>query len=349
MNNADNSDAGSAPEASATQAGASAGTILRQAREAAGLHIAALAVSMKIPVKKLEALESDRLDLLPDAVFARALAGSMCRALKIDPNPVLDKLPGNKKVSLTLESRAANQPFSGASSSGDSASGLKLGKTAIFTVIALLLGIGLVLFVPDLEVSKSPADTSTEVVEPHFPVDSGKQIIEEIITPAETVLPADRALLQANSPALTASAAVTPVVSPVAAPTPAPVPLQAPAPAPAPAVSAPKALQPAPGNVGIVPSLPVPKQDPVSAPAAVSANHVVVFKVRGSSWVEVTDAKGLVQLRRTMAEGEVAGAAGTLPLVVVIGRVDMTDITVRGKPYDVSKVALGNVARFEVK
>ena len=326
MNNADNSEAGSAPEASATQAGASAGTILRQAREAAGLHIAALAVSMKIPVKKLEALESDRLDLLPDAVFARALAGSMCRALKIDHTPVLDKLPGNKKVSLYLESRAANQPFSGTSSPGANASGLKLGKTAIFTVIALLLGIALVLFVPDLEVSKSPADISTEVVEPHFPVDSGKQIIEEVIIPADSVLQENKTGVQASGPALAASAAATPVVPPVpAAPTPAPAPL------PAPAVSAPKTLEPA------------------SAPAAVSANHVVVFKARGSSWVEVTDAKGLVQLRRTMAEGEVAGAAGNLPLVVVIGRVDMTDITVRGKPYDVSKVALGNVARFEVK
>ncbi|HPH15047.1 MAG TPA: helix-turn-helix transcriptional regulator, partial [Burkholderiaceae bacterium] len=69
----------------------SAGALLRQAREAAGLHIAALAVSLKVPVKKLEALESDRLDLLPDAVFARALASSMCRALKIDAAPILER------------------------------------------------------------------------------------------------------------------------------------------------------------------------------------------------------------------------------------------------------------------
>ncbi|WP_457306933.1 helix-turn-helix domain-containing protein, partial [Polaromonas sp. P5_E6] len=37
-----------------------AGTLLREAREAAGIHIAALAVSLKVPVKKLEALELDR-------------------------------------------------------------------------------------------------------------------------------------------------------------------------------------------------------------------------------------------------------------------------------------------------
>ena len=66
----------------------SAGTLLRQAREAAGMHIGALSVSLKVPVKKLEALEADRLDLLPDAVFARALAASVCRTLKADPGPI---------------------------------------------------------------------------------------------------------------------------------------------------------------------------------------------------------------------------------------------------------------------
>ena len=37
----------------------SAGAILRMAREAQGIHIDTLAVAMKIPVKKLEALEAD--------------------------------------------------------------------------------------------------------------------------------------------------------------------------------------------------------------------------------------------------------------------------------------------------
>lgn len=36
-----------------------AGALLRQARESTGLHIAALAVAMKVPVKKLEALEAE--------------------------------------------------------------------------------------------------------------------------------------------------------------------------------------------------------------------------------------------------------------------------------------------------
>jgi cytoskeleton protein RodZ len=72
---------------------AGAGTLLRAAREAQGLHIAMLAVSLKVSVKKLEALESNRFDLLPDLVFVRALASSICRHLKIDEQPVLSALP----------------------------------------------------------------------------------------------------------------------------------------------------------------------------------------------------------------------------------------------------------------
>mgnify|MGYP000700471163 CR=1 FL=1 len=81
----------SMPEATSTPM--TAGRLLREAREAAGLHIASLAVSLKVPVRKLEALEADRYDLLPDAVFVRALASSVCRALRVDPAPVLLKLP----------------------------------------------------------------------------------------------------------------------------------------------------------------------------------------------------------------------------------------------------------------
>ncbi len=49
------------------------------------MHIAALAASLKVPVNKLEALEAGRYDELPDLTFARALASSACRQLKVDP------------------------------------------------------------------------------------------------------------------------------------------------------------------------------------------------------------------------------------------------------------------------
>ena len=43
---------------------ASPGEMLRAARQAAGVHIEALAVSLKVPISKLEALEADDFDAL---------------------------------------------------------------------------------------------------------------------------------------------------------------------------------------------------------------------------------------------------------------------------------------------
>lgn len=77
----------------AAAAATTAGALLRAARERQGLHLAALAASIKVAPRKLEALEADRYDELPDPAFTRALAQTMCKALKIDAAPVLALLP----------------------------------------------------------------------------------------------------------------------------------------------------------------------------------------------------------------------------------------------------------------
>ena len=75
----------------------------------------------------------------------------------------------------------------------------------------------------------------------------------------------------------------------------------------------------------------------------------MTFYAKGESWVEVTDAKGTVVLRRTLTAGEVAGASGVLPLAAVVGKADLTQVQVRGQAFDLNAVARDNVARFEVK
>ncbi len=91
--------------------GSSAGALLRAARERQGLHIAALAAAIKIPQRKLEALEADRFDELPDATFTRALAMTVCRALKIDAAPVLAQLPQGVGNGLAAVAGGLNAPF----------------------------------------------------------------------------------------------------------------------------------------------------------------------------------------------------------------------------------------------
>jgi len=306
-----------------TQPGAlSAGTILRNAREAAGLHVAALAVSMKVPVKKLEALEADRLDLLPDAVFVRALASSVCRALKIDPAPVLQRLPQNAVPRLDAEDRGINAPFHSPGQSHGLTVPAFLAKPAVLAVVALLLGVVAVVFFPEIQKQEHAADIPAPVL---------PASVEVAPAPVEPVL----AAMPASAPNVPAAAvaALPATTQPVPA-----IAVIAPVP-----VEAIKATMPAP----VAP----PKMDmPGTAVDVAGATAgLVVFKVRGPSWVEVTDGKGVVQLRKTLASGETIAASGALPLSVVVGRADVTDVDVRGKPFSLAGIAKDNVARFEVK
>lgn len=70
-----------------------AGALLKQYREAQGLNLEVLAHALRVAPAKLEALEVNQLDALPDAMFARALALAVCRQLKVDAVPVLALLP----------------------------------------------------------------------------------------------------------------------------------------------------------------------------------------------------------------------------------------------------------------
>jgi len=101
----------SEPEPDEAPAALTAGAMLRQARQARGLHIAALATSIKVSPLKLELLETDRIDELPGATFTRALAQTICRSLKIDAAPVLALLPQPVDRGLEQMSLGLNAPF----------------------------------------------------------------------------------------------------------------------------------------------------------------------------------------------------------------------------------------------
>ena len=85
--------------------------MLRAARQQQGLHIVALAASIKVAPAKLEALESGRYHELLDLTFTRALAQAICRVLKIDPAPVLAQLPDVLPDGLGRVGAGLNTPF----------------------------------------------------------------------------------------------------------------------------------------------------------------------------------------------------------------------------------------------
>lgn len=198
------------PSDQASSGAQRAGAMLRQAREDAGLHVEALAVALKVTVKKLEALEAGRIDLLPDPTFARGLAASICRGLKLDPKPVLDLMPGIAGERRAVSPPAINARFEpGAPASGSAA--LRSSPSPAMWIVALLLLGALAIYLwPGLGGSSSDADNGSAATPMGAP-----STVTESVTPAE---PSPAAAPAVTEPAPVASAPAAPASAVVAAP-----------------------------------------------------------------------------------------------------------------------------------
>ena len=289
-----------------------AGDLLREAREGHGLHIDVVAAALKVPTQKLQALEDDNIEALPDPVFARALAASVCRALRVDPAPVLAKLPGAVRPSLAQ----ADRPLSGSFRSGAPRTHGGAGGTpsrALLVVVALLLaGAAALVWLPSGAFEQLSQWVSGLTAER-----SGSS--------ADTAVPPQ----SADAPAGTVVESVPTLPPPSEAPASPPV----------------STIPPAPGTVAASPSVPVASATPAS-----SGGDALVFVANADSWITVTDATGKALLRRIVTPGETVGLSGTLPLSVVVGHAAGVTVQVKGKPFDLTPLARsGGVARFEVK
>lgn len=289
-----------------SQAGASAGALLRQARQSAGMDIAVLASALKVPVNKLQALENDDFAVLPDAVFARALASSVCRTLKVDPAPVLGQLPQGQAPRLVGDKDGLNAKFKDPQ---DKAPTLRLpaaSRGVSLTVLVLLAAAAAVYFLPsgmlEFDLARAPAPAPAQAV-----VEASQEngSVSEAVPGAESAV-------SAQSPASDVPAAAPTAAVPVAA-------------------------------------VPMVAASVASAAGTVVASALLEFRATAESWVQVRDAAGAVVFERTLKAGESAQAPGKPPLSVVVGKVNATEVMVRGAPFDLSTVARENVARFEVK
>jgi cytoskeleton protein RodZ len=306
-------------QAAAAPPGASAGTLLRDAREAMGLPIEELASMLKVAPGKIESLEADRHNEFPDPVFARALAQSLCRTLKIDAVPVLallPKTPGQRldkiHVGLNAQYREGPAPLITDDWSG-------FAKPLLWGPALLVVAAALIYFFPTgwlnppkvspRLVTSAPAASSVEPSAAGAPASApaGADAVQRPEAPQAPVVAATPA-----SPA-TVSAAPPP------------------SPAPAPAlVSTPAATADA----------------PAPAPAV---QGVLQFRTSADSWIEVQDARGVMLLSRGLEAGESVGLNGAMPLKVTIGNVRATQVTFRGKAMDLALFTRDNIARFELK
>jgi cytoskeleton protein RodZ len=297
---------------------ASAGAMLRAARERQGLHIAALAAAIKVTPRKLDALEHDRYDELPDIAFTRALAQTICRTLKIDAAPVLALLPHADPAALDHVGGSLNTPFRERPSRDDPGG---LATAAIRPMVwagAALMVAALVLYLlPNGLWPAAPANPPLATTVPVAP------------------LPAPGASEPAAAEAINgAEPAATIVTTPV-------VPFAA-------AASA----APAPAAVASVPAAaaPVVAQSPTAAPASAPASaSLLQLRADQASWIEARDARGQVLVSRVVQPGESVGVDGAMPIKLTIGNARATQVSLRGQPVDLGAATRDNVARLEVQ
>lgn len=301
--------------------------LLRAAREAAGLHIAALAAALKVPVRKLEALEAGRYSELPDLTFARALASSVCRHLKIDPAPILEQIPQGMKTELGGPRNAINARFQPAHDPAPMNPLSWLSRPALLAAIVLLLGALVIVFMPRLDDATSAPASAANVVTPAEPVEP-VAAVEPVPSQEPT------GTVGATGPTGASADAVPMPSSPVGAAAPGAAP-----PPPAAAISAAPAA-PDSSTAATAPAAPVP---------APNANALLTISATGESWVEVVNGSGSVVIQRVLKAGDAVDFSSAPPYTVVLGRAEAAQVTVRGKPFDVTRYVRNNVARFEVK
>ncbi len=292
------------PTAGAQPTG-SAGRLLQAGRERRGLELDALAQLLKVPVRKLQALEADRFEELPGAAFTRSLAQSYARQVGVDVQEVLALLPQAIVPPQRLEhvSRGLQTPYregSGAHFGGSGGRGGFEGFRPVHGVALALLALALLLWLLPPLSTLLPSLGLSSRSEPAAEVAAGSEAAASSTVVVETIhgTPGEQVVLPVQ-PVPPAASAV-PVM---------PVPVAASAPPAAPSASAP-------------------------VPAAAAPAGTVVLKTRAASWIEVRDAGNAVLLSRTLQPGETVGLDGAMPMRVRVGVASALELSLRGEPVD---------------
>jgi cytoskeleton protein RodZ len=293
------------PAAASSARATTAGGLLRQARQAQGLHIAALAAAIKVLPRKLELLESDQFDQLPDATFTRALAHTVCRTLKIDPAPVLALLPPPRGSRLEHVAEGLNTPFRERPGRLEPKEWVSIASPTLWIVALLIIATAVVYLMPPgwLSFAKARALQRSGDVSVSAPAASGVESITLTAGPQSATPPVD--------------------------------------------VSPPP--EPQTSESATPPSATTTDDGAPASASEAPVTGVVQVHTTAQSWIEVTDSRGKVLIARLVEANESLGFDGTMPFKVRIGNAGATQLTFKGKPFELASFTRDNVARLELK
>lgn len=286
-----------------------AGAILAQAREAAGLSVQDVALQLRLAPRQVTAIERDDFASLPGRTFVRGFVRNYARLLKLDVDAILAALPGDGAAALDRPSLAATTRAIGELPS-ERAARPGAAKWAIPLVLIAIVAIAAL-----YEFSRPPSPGPVATTPPAAPAPS------PAAEPAPSSPPAPQADAQPGGPlpAPLAGTTTTSLPNPVGAGAPAANNASAPAPSPA-----------------------------AASPATQGAPNQLNLRFHGTSWVEVRDRSGNIVLSMTGNDGTSREIAIASPGEITVGNVAAVEASWRGRRLDLAAQSKQNVARVRL-
>ena len=302
------------------------GQELAAAREARGLALADVAQQLKFAPRQLEALEAEQFSALPGATFARGMVRSYARLLKLDPDPLVERIAGHFQVpdSNKLAARYHQPvPFH------DSA------RKSTFVYLGLSLGVlvlvGAVAYEWQQERTAAAKSKGTAVAK------------------------AKESKPRAAEPAPVEEAALAPAVVPVPVATDKGKSTSTAAVAPPPAVIAekPKAVVPEKPKAAVaekpmVVAAEKPADKAADKPRVVTGPHRLVVRTEGEAWIEIKDAADRMLVSSLNPAGSERVVRGKPPYQLVIGNASNVRVLYDDKLIDLAPYTKQDVARLTV-
>lgn len=284
------------------------GQELAAAREARGLAISDVAQQLKFAPRQLEALEQEQFEALPGAIFARGMVRSYARLLKLDPEPLVQRIAARVEIpdSNRLAARyQAAVPFSDG------------GRRSTFVYLAMSLGVLLLV--------------GGVAYEWHDERNAAMQA-PSLANAGPTPAPYEGAPVPAPAPVVAAAAPVQPAVA---------------APPLTPKIVVPEKPQPktkveekTTQDRTFVSTAPASSLPP--------GRYRLVVRTMGEAWIEIKDSSDRMLVSSLNPPGSERVVRGRPPYSVVIGNPAEVTVTYDDKPIELMRHARQGVARLTI-
>lgn len=341
------------------------GERLRAARLSMGYDIGKIASEMHLTSSIVEQLEADEYEGIGARVFVRGYLRNYARIVEMPADTILrqfdEKWPDDPQQKNMLR-ESPRLPADGVPSRG-------WAGAMTWLIVVGLIALFLMWWQGYLDDLVPESDSTAEVDDVAVSAGAGELAESARSDTDQPVLPADGSLLLPTLPSSEPTSAIAP---------PATVPLEPASPAAAtptqsqPSASlvapaaettgaalprldavAPTATPSATGNVDAAPAEQStgPRRSEAAASGATGAPVVdattgIVMTFSAPCWVDVRDSTRKFKLFGEMPKGSRRVLGGEPPYQLVIGNARAVTIEINGEPFDISRFAKGNVARF---